>query len=845
MTRTGNINDVGFGRRREDDSSSSRESSPRPTQKRSFSPNSDDGDLEIPPLPDDDTPPPPERPIIRQAVAFTTITPANINTYEPAEAPRPATSFLPGQEVTQPEAPKRKARSKKTKHSDSFPDQVGRFRIKSYDPTASTAPPMQQGNGPYSSIYRAVPYKENNSASSANVHASPNTQSSPGGSTGSTSKSPTSLACQTVSTPTASTSTLSSRKAASPTNLTLPNFNSAPVPPISTAPPPSLSGTSRPHYRRDYDKDPLGFGQFLNTQRGSPADSDATLASAPAHSPLHAQHNGTLQRAAAEASTSTDLPSKAPRNLPRMVTLLISDVRSGFVDRQLAEVKVPLKMADTPEDGFWADAKDICDKLQSGPSRIDGPAKVYTLRGRYRQFFLRVSADNVDEAMSSNLSITSQRTIDIVVEKGPTPGEIPGKPLIPRELRSPSPDPEQAQRQPDLVQQREHELVQRREHEIAQRREQELQRRSYDHRRDYEHRYDYDRAQHRYPVPSSSSHSYSSSTGEYGRRSEYSKKRRHSPSGDYGYDYRHSQPPPPSMSPPHRSSYPPPPSPSHGPTYPPSPPSPRSSYPPMSPRSTSSYPPPRPISPDQRASRPPAPSPYGPNSYHPSFGHPPPFGPNSYHPSVGNLPPKKTKSLPTTQKEPVFAPPIDKFGREWDYESPDSDDEAADVFNKICKRVDPLLQDDRDWTEMFKWRSLPQTVANVLKQYQFVQRLFDKYEGKLVPFKNLKHQYKIERKHIIIALQMTSEPSPEKWASDCTETLKLLELYGPGGSRLQSPAVKKMIDDETDPPYNAKPIKRLLRLLREIDEEYNAKSKAPQAGAAMDVDADGRSSSSS
>lgn len=101
------------------------------------------------------------------------------------------------------------------------------------------------------------------------------------------------------------------------------------------------------------------------------------------------------------------------------------------------------------------------------------------------------------------------------------------------------------------------------------------------------------------------------------------------------------------------------------------------------------------------------------------------------------------------------------------------------------------------------------------------------------------------QKHIIIALQMTSEPLPEKWASDCTETLKLLELYGPGGSRLQNPAVKKMIDDETDPPYNAKPIKRLLRLLREIDEEYNTKSKAPQVGAAMDVDADGRSSSSS
>ncbi|KAK0212774.1 hypothetical protein DFS33DRAFT_1284469 [Desarmillaria ectypa] len=736
MTRTSNINDVGFGRRREDDSSSSRESSPRPTQKRSFSPTSDDGDFEIPPLPDDDTPPPPERPIIRQAVAFTTITPANINTYEPTEASRPATSFLPGQVVTQPEVPKRKTRSKKTKHSDNYPDQVGRFRIKSYDPTASTAPPMQQGNGPYSSIYRAVPYKERNLASGAIVQSTPNTQSSPGESTESTSKSPTSSVIQTNRTPTTSTSTPPSQNAVSSADSTSPNFSSGPsAPPILTSSRQSFSGASRPHYRRDYDKDPLGFGQFVNAQQGSPAGSDATLASAPAHSPLHAQHNGTLKRAAAEASTSTDLTSKAHRNLPRMVTLLISDIRSGIVDRQLAEVKVPLKMADTPEDGFWADAKDICDKLQSSPSRIDGPAKVYTLRGRYRQFFLRVSADNVDETISSNLSITNQRTIDIVVEQGPMPGQIPPQPLIPRELRSPSPDPEQAQRrEPGLVQQREHELVQRREHEIAQRREYELQRRSYDHRRDYEHRHEYDRVQHRYPLPSSSSHSshsYGSSSGDYSRKSEYSKKRRHSPAGDYDCDYRHSQPPPPS--------------PSHRPTYPPSPPSPISSYPPTSTHSTSSYPPPRPISPGQRTSHPPAPSPYGPNSYHPSFGHPPPFGPNSYHPSVGSVPPKKMKSYMTTQKDPMFATPTDKYGCEWDYESPDSDDEAVDVFDKICKRVDPLLQNDKDWKTMFQWRSLPQTIATVLNQYRFAQRLFDSYEGKRVPFKNTKHQYKIER----------------------------------------------------------------------------------------------------
>jgi hypothetical protein len=45
-----------------------------------------------------------------------------------------------------------------------------------------------------------------------------------------------------------------------------------------------------------------------------------------------------------------------------------------------------------------------------------GPARAYTLRGKYRQFFLRVSADNVDEFISANVIIQPDRTLDVVVE---------------------------------------------------------------------------------------------------------------------------------------------------------------------------------------------------------------------------------------------------------------------------------------------------------------------------------------------------------------------------------------------------------------------------------------------
>ena len=56
-----------------------------------------------------------------------------------------------------------------------------------------------------------------------------------------------------------------------------------------------------------------------------------------------------------------------PSTKPRMLTLLIEDRRNG--SDELAEVRVRLKFA---EGYFWADAKEVCAALQSGPSRIDG-----------------------------------------------------------------------------------------------------------------------------------------------------------------------------------------------------------------------------------------------------------------------------------------------------------------------------------------------------------------------------------------------------------------------------------------------------------------------------------------
>ena len=67
--------------------------------------------------------------------------------------------------------------------------------------------------------------------------------------------------------------------------------------------------------------------------------------------------------------------NQPPRKTPalRILTLLIEDTRKDPGEKdQLAEVRVPLKQIEGPEDGFWADANDVCKALQSGPSRVDG-----------------------------------------------------------------------------------------------------------------------------------------------------------------------------------------------------------------------------------------------------------------------------------------------------------------------------------------------------------------------------------------------------------------------------------------------------------------------------------------
>jgi hypothetical protein len=81
-------------------------------------------------------------------------------TYEAEVLPSTKKHFLPGQEVPLP--PKSKGtkrnnkRAKRPRRPDAYPGQTSKFRLDTYDPTPTAAPPTTHGDGPYSSLYRNV-----------------------------------------------------------------------------------------------------------------------------------------------------------------------------------------------------------------------------------------------------------------------------------------------------------------------------------------------------------------------------------------------------------------------------------------------------------------------------------------------------------------------------------------------------------------------------------------------------------------------------------------------------------------------------------------------------------------
>ncbi|KAL0563876.1 hypothetical protein V5O48_018186, partial [Marasmius crinis-equi] len=174
-------------------------------------------------------------------------------------------------------------------------------------------------------------------------------------------------------------------------------------------------GSKLSHYRRNYD-DQITHPPFQKSGRNQNSKSSQS-----------AKKDNSTRRANQQARSKQ--PQDQPQNDPppkeqkyiRMVTLLITDMRSGEEDHSLVEVNVPLKQADpyNPEDGFWTQAEDVIRELQGS---LSWDSQVYTMRAKYRQIFMKTWFDGETqethhEGTQANLAVSPDRTLTMVVVK--------------------------------------------------------------------------------------------------------------------------------------------------------------------------------------------------------------------------------------------------------------------------------------------------------------------------------------------------------------------------------------------------------------------------------------------
>ncbi|KAF8633384.1 hypothetical protein AX17_004555 [Amanita inopinata Kibby_2008] len=694
------VNDTEFerGRGKPNDSSSSRESSPLNKRKRQMTPPSDDEDFALPATADDDDTPAPERPLVREAVAFSwdpskSIAPVitNINTYQaslPSTSSNSQSRFLPGQDPSTS-----KTRKRRERRTTPFSAQTSRFRLEGYDHSLNAQPtsqtPLQQGQGPYNSLYRAntslATTPGNVAITTAGPGILPSRHSSPQFS---------SKRSRLVSAPSRMNGSTQEDFFDSASLLTMPDTlpysieqgNSYFVPDFQQhhSGEPHISPTSD---QIQGEEMPVPQHTFVPTPPQPNSSSNAI------NLPSLASGGRTQNPEPADKGPNT--PTKRSGFHNRMITILIHDIRSGRTDRQLAEVTIPVKMADDPQDGFWADAKDISERLQSSPSRIDGPARVYTLRGKYRQIFLRVSADNVDNFASANVGISPDRTLDVVVEKPPEPGTLPQSPQIPAELLPSSPEME------DISPSETGSEVQRNKRPMT---------------KGLETKKSSNRKSQRSRSSSDNDSEMESRARDKRTRRKRSMVCKKSSKGSHSKDVT-------SLS------------------------------------------------------------------------------------ALDHLPSFKNLNNPMGHRTGIQAGVEEIRG----YDSPTSDVDPNTLYDLMVRAVESIIHKQSEWPAFPTWRS--STLPDLLKAYKFMQRMMDELVGELAPFRSKSHE--IRKSHVLAALRV--EP---KVAAECTETLKLLKLYGEKGTRNQDSRAIGMINRAVPYRISEKPQKRLLRLLRSIHDDW-------------------------
>ncbi|KAJ8076563.1 hypothetical protein PM082_000986 [Marasmius tenuissimus] len=166
------------------------------------------------------------------------------------------------------------------------------------------------------------------------------------------------------------------------------------------------------------------------------------------------------------------------------------------------------------------------------------------------------------------------------------------------------------------------------------------------------------------------------------------------------------------------------------------------------------------------------------------------------------------------------------------YPDPDPAADQETIEGCIVDQADRVVQLDEEWNSWFSWKN-KKTVAARVKMYRFIKKMADQWVGRRVPFQSM-NNHRFELRHILQALMVNDDP---KIGDECKETLKLLDFYGPEGTRSQDPRVIQDLRNEETPASNANLPKRFLKLLRKVDTEWvQAQQNAGAENRHEDVD---------
>ncbi|OSC99363.1 hypothetical protein PYCCODRAFT_1373196 [Trametes coccinea BRFM310] len=135
--------------------------------------------------------------------------------------------------------------------------------------------------------------------------------------------------------------------------------------------------------------------------------------------------------------------------------------------------------------------------------------------------------------------------------------------------------------------------------------------------------------------------------------------------------------------------------------------------------------------------------------------------------------------------------------------------------NAVGAWIKSIISKEPQWETFVKNRSRVLKMSEQLEQYKYVQRVMDRFEKSMTP-PDLEGAGGVE---ITKAQVMRAFNLPLSWGEDCTETLVMTTLYGPGGTRCEDPRVCAMLE-ETPPISTGMQARKYLTLLREVHGQW-------------------------